>query len=140
MIIIENTLVSEDVLDEKFVCDLKACKGHCCVEGDEGAPLEEDEIQILEDIQEAVQPYMTEKGKQAVKDQGFYVVTDDNELATPLVDNEACAYVYYDKGIAQCSIEKAHSEGKIDFKKPISCHLYPVRITKNANYDAVNYH
>ncbi|NQY66334.1 MAG: DUF3109 family protein [Flavobacteriales bacterium] len=140
MIIVEDTLVSEDILDVKFVCDLKACKGKCCVAGDEGAPLEEDEIEILEEIRDKVEPYMTEEGKAAIAKQGVYVVTDDNELATPLVGDEQCAYVFFEKGTAKCAIERAESEGKIDFKKPISCHLYPIRITKNENFDAVNYH
>ena len=140
MIIVENTLVSEDILDVKFVCDLNACKGQCCVQGDEGAPLEKDEIEILKEIKEEVLPYMTEEGIRVIEKEGVYALSDDNELVTPLVNKEHCAYVFFDKGIAKCAIEKAFDEGKIEFKKPISCHLYPVRVSKNENYDAVNYH
>ena len=140
MIAIDNTLVSEDLLDKKFVCDLSACKGACCVAGNSGAPLEQEEINILENIYEDVKPYMSREGIAAVEEQGFYVVDEDNELALPLVNDKQCVFVTYEKNIAKCAIEKAHAEGKTEFKKPISCHLYPVRINKYKDYDAVNYH
>lgn len=147
MIAIDNTLVSEDLLEKKFVCDLNACKGACCVEGDAGAPLEKEEVKILEDIYDRVKPYMLEDGVKTIEKYGFYVVDeDDGDWCTPLVDRKPsdthsgrCAFVMFDNGIAQCAIEKAYYEGKVDFKKPISCHLYPVRITKYKDYDAVNY-
>lgn len=139
MIAIDNTIVSEDLLEKKFVCDLNTCKGECCVAGDSGAPLEESELKILEEIYEKVKPYMATDGIQAVDEQGVYVIDGDNDLTTPLVDGKHCAFVLFEKGIAKCSIEKAYNEKKINFKKPVSCHLYPVRITKHKSYDAVNY-
>ena len=148
MIAIDNTLVSEDLLEKKFVCDLNACKGACCVEGDMGAPLEKEEAKILEEIYPKVKPYMLEEGIKAVEKYGFYVVDeDDGDWCTPLVDKKPsskhpgqCAFVMFEKGIAKCAIEKAYYDGKVSFKKPVSCHLYPVRITKYKDYDAVNYH
>lgn len=141
MIAIDNTIVSEHLLEKKFVCDLNACKGECCVAGDAGAPLEKEEIQILEDIYEEVKPYMSKAGIKAVDKQGFYVIDEDNEYTTPLINGKECAFTVFNKNdIAGCAIEKAHAEGKVDFKKPISCHLYPVRISKYKDFDAVNYH
>lgn len=139
MIAINNTIVSEDLLEKKFVCDLNKCKGECCVAGDAGAPLEEDELEILEKIYEKVKPYIPADGIQAIDEQGLYVIDGDNDLTTPLVDGKHCAFVLFEEGIAKCSIEKAYNEKQIDFKKPVSCHLYPVRISKFKNYDAVNY-
>lgn len=141
MIAIENTLVSEDLLEKKFVCDLNACKGACCVEGDSGAPLEENEAHILEEIFDDIKPYMRPEGITAVEEQGKYTVDVDGDLVTPLVKGKECAYVYFDENnTALCAIEKAYKEGKINFQKPVSCHLYPVRITNYKEYDAVNYH
>jgi hypothetical protein len=142
MIAIDDTLVSEDLLERRFVCDLNACKGACCVAGDSGAPLEKAELPMLKSVLDAVKPFMTLKGQRAVEKHGAYVIDDDGDYTTTLVSEKAeCAFVYFDeKGIAKCAIEKAHAEGLIGWKKPISCHLYPVRITKYKKYDAVNYH
>ncbi len=142
MIAIKNTLVSENLLEKKFVCDLSACKGACCVEGESGAPLEESEIQKLEDSYQNVRPYMNKKGIKAIEKQGKYVVDSDGDFVTPLVGKEKeCAYVFFDENkIAKCAIEQAWLDKKIEWQKPISCHLYPVRITKHKHYDAVNYH
>jgi len=142
MIAIDKTLISEDLLDKKFVCDLNACKGACCVAGDSGAPLDKDELPILESVLDEVKPYMVKKGIKAIEKHGAYVVDSDGDYTTTLVSEGAeCAFVYFDeKKIAKCAIEKAHQEGKINWQKPISCHLYPVRITEHKNYDAVNYH
>lgn len=141
MIAIKDTLVSEDLLERKFVCDLNRCKGACCVYGDAGAPLEEQEVGIMEDILDEVKPYMTEAGLNSVDKNGVFVVGYDGELETPLVDGAECAFVNFDEqGIAYCAIEKAYEDGKVDFKKPISCHLYPVRVKNYPDYQAVNYH
>ena len=141
MIVIENTLISRNIVEKKFVCDLSKCKGECCVAGDAGAPLEESEIPILEELYPLYKEYMTEKGVKTIKKHGFFEYGDKKDLLTPLVRKDKyCAYVYFDGGIAKCAIEKAFLEGKINFKKPISCHLYPVRITKYRDIDAVNYH
>ncbi|PIY08920.1 MAG: DUF3109 domain-containing protein [Flexibacter sp. CG_4_10_14_3_um_filter_32_15] len=141
MIPIKNTLVSDNVALTQFVCNLSKCKGACCVEGEMGAPLEDNERHILEDIYEDVKPFLTEEGIEAIEKNGKYVLDEDNEFSTTLIErNTACAYVTYDeKGITKCGIEKAFEAGKIDYQKPISCHLYPIRITKYASFDAVNY-
>lgn len=141
MIAIGDTIVSEHLLEKKFVCDLNACKGECCVAGDAGAPLDEDELEKLKEVFPAVKPYMQKAGVKAVEKQGVYVFDEDGDYVTPLIDGKECAFTIFDeKGIAKCAIEQAYLEGKIDYKKPISCHLYPVRITKYKEYDAVNYH
>ena len=139
MLAIENTLVSEDVIDKAFVCDLNKCKGACCVMGDMGAPLDEDELPVLRKIYNKVKPYMSHAGIKAVEKQGLYINEGGGEYTTPLIKGKECAYVYFHNDIAFCAIEKAYLEGKIDFKKPISCHLYPIRITKHKDYDALNY-
>ncbi|MEO5675312.1 MAG: DUF3109 family protein [Chitinophagales bacterium] len=140
MIVIDRTLVSEELLDKEFVCALDKCKGACCVEGDSGAPLEWEETSVLEKILEEVKPYMMEEGINAVKKYGAWVIDSEGEFVTPLVEGvKQCAYVFFEKGIAKCAIERACREGKINFPKPVSCHLYPVRIKKQAEYDAVNY-
>lgn len=141
MVAIDKTLISEDVFDKKFVCDLNACKGACCVAGDSGAPLDKDELEVLDSVLEQVKPYMTKKGLKAVEKHGTYVVDSDGDYTTTLVSEKAeCAFVYFDDNkIAKCAIEQAYYDGKITWKKPISCHLYPIRITKHKSYDAVNY-
>ncbi len=141
MIAIDKTLISQDLLEKKFACDLNACKGACCVAGDSGAPLDKEELEILDSVVEKVKPYMVKKGIKAIEKHGTYVVDGDGDYTTTLVSPGAeCAFVFFDeKKIAKCAIEQAFYEGKIDWKKPISCHLYPVRITKHKEYDAVNY-
>ncbi len=141
MIAIDKTLISQDLLEKKFVCDLNACKGACCVAGDSGAPLDKEELEILDSVVEKVKPYMVKKGIKAIEKHGTYVVDGVGDYTTTLVSPGAeCAFVFFDeKKIAKCAIEQAFYEGKIDWKKPISCHLYPVRITKHKEYDAVNY-
>lgn len=140
MIVVDNVIVSEDIAFVNFCCDLKACHGDCCVEGDEGAPLLEDEIGEMEDILEEVQPYMTEAGKKVVDKSGVFDYGADGSYVTPLVNDRECAFVYFEDGISFCAIEKAYLEGKVDFRKPVSCHLYPIRITEYKDYDAANYH
>lgn len=140
MIAIENTIVSEHLLEKKFVCDLTVCKGECCVDGDSGAPLEAEEITIMEDIVDAVKPYLPESGVKAIEEQGVFVIDDDGDYTTPLVEGKHCAFTYFENEIAKCGIEKAFYEKKVNWKKPISCHLYPVRVTKYKDYEAVNYH
>ena len=140
MIAIGDTLVSEDIIEKKFVCDLHACKGACCVKGDYGAPLETDELAIIDEIYDKVKPYMTENGIKAVEKQGRYIEYEKKEWVTPLISGRECAYTVFENGIAKCAIEKAYYDGKIDFKKPVSCHLYPIRINKMKNtVEAVNY-
>jgi hypothetical protein len=140
MIAIDNTVVSEDLLEKKFVCDLTRCKGACCVEGESGAPLEESELKQLEKVYPIIKDTLTKEGRESIEEQGLYVIDDEGDIVTPLVGGyRECAYTIFEKGVAKCSIEKAFFEGKTKFRKPISCHLYPVRITKYKAYDAVNY-
>lgn len=138
---IKDTLVSEDILKEEFVCDLKACKGACCVQGDSGAPLEVKELLKIEDHLETVKPYLNEKSLKTLELSGPYEKDIDGEFVTTLNSGKECVFTVFDsKGQASCGIEKAYLDGKIDFQKPVSCHLYPIRIKKLKYYDAVNYH
>jgi Fe-S-cluster containining protein len=139
MIQIKDTVVSEELLKRKFVCNLDACKGACCVEGDAGAPLNEDELEELENVFETVKPYLPQKNIEALEED-LYTIDHDGEYVTQLVSGKECAFVFYDeKGITKCSIEQAYLDGKTNFKKPISCHLFPVRLTKYKSFTAVNY-
>jgi len=142
MIVIDDKTISDDVVEEQFVCDLNACKGACCIEGDFGAPLDKDELPILDKIYETVKPLLTEDGINTIEKHGKYVyVKETKEYCTPLMEkSKGCAWLAHDeKGIVICAIEKAYRAGMLDWKKPISCHLYPIRITKYKHYDAVNY-
>ncbi len=139
MIVNGNNLISEDIAQSYFICDLTKCKGACCVEGDLGAPLEKGELPLLEEIYERVKPFLTKAGIKAIETQGKYVFDREGEYSTPTVDGKECAYVVKENGILKCGIEKAYEAGETDFRKPISCHLYPVRVTKYKNYDALNY-
>lgn len=140
MIVNGKSVISDDIKENFFVCDLSKCKGACCVEGDLGAPLEKDELAILDSIQEEVMPYLSDAGKESIDNQGSYILDEDNEYSTPTIDGKECAYaVYNDKGILKCGIEQAYLDGKIQFQKPISCHLYPIRISKYEQFEALNY-
>jgi len=141
MLQIDDTIISLDLLDESFVCDLTTCKGNCCIEGDDGAPLEESEVKIIEDLLPLIWDDLTEKSKEVIKKQGVSYIDDDGEPVTSIVNGDECVFTYTDaSGICKCAIEKAFREGKTDFYKPISCHLYPVRLQKYEDYIAVNYH
>ena len=143
MYIIDNILVSTDVAKEQFACNLTACRGACCWEGDFGAPLEEEELAILDEIYPAVAPYLNAAGRAAIAAQGTSTPNPEGAgYDTPLVDGAACAYMTInDQGMAQCGIEQAHRDGRIGWKKPISCHLYPIRVKRKpeANFEALNY-
>ena len=135
-----KTIVSEEILDNDFVCNLSACKGKCCIDGEAGAPLDEDELLILMDIYPKVKPFLRAEGIQAIEDQGLFV-TDEGEYETTLIDGKDCAYSIFDEnGTVKCGIEEAYNQGAINWKKPISCHLYPIRITEYIEFSAVNYH
>jgi len=136
-----KTIVSEEIFEKKFVCDLSACKGACCVDGDAGAPLEKEELQILEEIYPIVKPYLRKEGVSAIEKQGVYTTNKEGEHETPLINNTDCAYVIFDdKNTALCAIEEAYNQGEVTFKKPVSCHLYPVRVRDYTEFFAVNYH
>jgi hypothetical protein len=140
MIKVGEVLVSDDIAQKEFVCNLTKCKGACCVEGDFGAPLLESELAILEEIYPQVKPYLSKEGIAVIEKEGTHTVDDEGELCTPIIGGRECVYAIYDeKKILKCGIEQAYNDGKISFKKPISCHLYPIRITKKKNFEAVNY-
>ena len=138
---IDDTLISEEIISEEFVCNISKCKGQCCVSGSAGAPLEKEETKILEKLYNKISPFLSKKGRMAIKEQGNYVIGFDGDLETPLIENKECAYTVFDKsGVAQCGIEKAYNQGAIKWNKPISCHLYPIRVNKYPTFTAVNYH
>lgn len=140
MFIIDNVLVTDEVIKAYFACNLGACKGACCIEGDGGAPLTEQETEILEDLLPILEPYLRPEGLAAIEAQGTWVEGSDGEPETPLVNGAECAYVIFDNGVAKCGIEKAWELGKVDFPKPISCHLYPIRIQPGRPYEVLRYH
>lgn len=133
MLIIRNIIVSEEIIENNFVCNLSACKGACCWEGDYGAPLETAELEVLEKIYPIVKPYLTPEGRKAIEKEGLFSYSKEaGEFGTTLVDKAACAFMTINKqGVAQCGIEQAWLDKKIDFQKPVSCHLYPIRIQEN---------
>jgi len=135
-----KTIITEDLFEKEFVCNLKACKGICCVEGDSGAPLLEEEKKILDQIFDSIKSYLTPEGLEAIKKQGKYVIDQEGELTTPLINNKECAYVTQNEdGTYLCGIEKAYLDKKITWQKPISCHLYPIRVKDFVEFQAVNY-
>ncbi len=143
MLIVQDKLISDDVIEKQFLCNLSACKGACCWEGDFGAPLEPEELDTLKEIYEAVKPFLSPAGIAVIEAEGTSVFQEEtDDFATPLIAGGPCAYMTYDElGIAKCGIEQAHKAGVIDFKKPISCHLYPIRINKvpHGEFEALNY-
>ncbi|MCS6905240.1 MAG: DUF3109 family protein [Bacteroidia bacterium] len=140
MLIIENVVIPDDVLNSEFACKLSACKGACCLVGEAGAPLTPEEADYLQQNYSAIAPFLTQKGKKTISEQGTTVVGEDGELETPLVNKkEECAYAVFENGIIYCGIEKAYYAGAIDFQKPISCHLYPVRITHKDGLEYLQY-
>lgn len=137
---IGDKLVSDEIFEKEFVCNLGACKGVCCIEGDDGAPLTLEEVDLLEEHVDAIKPYMTEEGIGTVERKGVFYMDQDNEPVTALVKGAECAFVFRDnEGITKCSVEQAYRDGKIEFNKPISCHLYPIRARKFRSFTALNY-
>jgi hypothetical protein len=140
MLLIGETLVSTDVIEKHFVCDLEKCKGACCVQGDSGAPLGQDELEEVEKAAPQIRDMLTDEGRESLDRYGYHVQDSDGDFVTPLVKGyRECAYTIFENGVASCAFEKAYMEGKITFRKPVSCHLYPIRIKKMAHYEAVNY-
>jgi hypothetical protein len=137
---LRKTIVSEDIIEKDFVCNLSACKGTCCVEGEAGAPLDKEETKILEEIYPKVKPFLRKEGVEVLEKEGAWITSDFGELETPLINHKECAYVIFDdQKTALCGIEEAYNKGIIDWKKPISCHLYPVRVKEYSEFSAVNY-
>ncbi len=140
MIELQNTILSDEIAEEYFFCDLAKCKGACCVEGDLGAPLEKEELPIIEEIIEKVRPYLSEASKKVLDRDGGYVLDHEGEFSTSTIGGKECVFaIYDDRGILKCGIEKAWSDGKIGFRKPLSCHLYPIRMKQYDEFIAINY-
>ena len=140
MIIIGKVIVADEVVQEHFLCNLSKCKGACCIEGESGAPLEYDELKVLEHIYDSIEPYLTSEGRDAIKKNGKFVEERKGVYKAPLIGGKACAYVNFNaNGIAYCGIQKAYDEGKINFEKPISCHLYPVRVKQANGFEYIHY-
>ena len=143
MILIGEILVSDELIKNNFVCDLKACKGACCIEGDYGAPLEKDEIKTIEDSLNVILPLLDEESRNKIESDGFHIYNEESKVhETSLMEDGACVFMGRNAlGISYCTIEKAQKEGLLEFKKPISCHLYPVRVSKNemTGFEALNY-
>lgn len=141
MIEIDDTIVSLDIVEDYFLCDLARCKGACCVEGDSGAPLEKEELAKLETVLPQVWNDLSSKAQEVIKRQGVAYVDTEGDIVTSIVDGKDCVFTCYDaRGICKCAIEKAYREGRVDFYKPVSCHLYPIRVTQYRDFRAVNYH
>ena len=139
MLRIGDTIFSFDILEKKFKCDLPRCLGNCCRYGDSGAPLSKEEVDILDEIWPDVKPYLRPEGIEVIENEGTSITDFENEKVTPLIGNEECAYSFLKDNIFMCGIEKAWSEGKISFQKPVSCHLFPARIKQYSDFKAVNY-
>lgn len=141
MIQIGDVVVSFDIFREKFCCNLASCKGECCVEGDAGAPVESEEVAELEKVLPVIWDELSDEARKVIRKQGVVYKDIDGDLVTSIVNSKDCVFTCYDeKGCCYCAIEKAFREGKVDFYKPVSCHLYPIRIEKYGPYQAVNYH
>jgi hypothetical protein len=141
MLQIHDTLISLDILQEYFLCDLSTCKGLCCIEGDCGAPVEESEVAELKAVLPIIWNDLSPQAQAVIEQEGVVGLDIEGESVTPIVAGEDCVYAYRDaSGICRCAIEKAFREGKTDFFKPVSCHLYPVRIAQYQGFRAVNYH
>lgn len=142
MIVIDNKLVSDEIIEEQFVCDLNKCKGGCCVDGDAGAPLSKEELVHLNEVYHAVLPYLDEENKNELQRQGRYVYDEEFGWVTPTIDSKVCVYGITDtNGIVKCGIEQAYNDGKVSWKKPVSCHLFPIRVqlSENRQTEYVNY-
>lgn len=141
MIQIDDVVISLDVLQERFLCNLDACKGECCIEGDAGAPVELDEVAKLEELLPLLWEELSPDAQAVIKKQGVAYADHDGEMVTSIVNGKDCVFTCYDeRGYCYCAIEKAFRAGKTDFYKPISCHLYPIRVGNYGPYKAVNYH
>ena len=141
MIEIDDKIISNELFEKKFVCDLQKCKGSCCVEGDSGAPLRSDEVNSIRKNINIIKEEMSPAGRSIIEDKDFYYVDEDGEEVTSLVNDKECVFVFRDENnIAKCSIESAYRKNKINFNNPISCHLYPIRVRQYESFMAVNIH
>lgn len=140
MIEIEGKLISDEIIEEEFVCDLDKCKGGCCVDGDTGAPITQEEAENIKALYPLLKPLLTPRAIELIEEEGTHSLDEDFGLVTPTLNGGICAYGYYDeKGIVKCAIEKLYRDGQSDVNKPISCHLFPIRISETSDYDLLNY-
>ena len=140
VIVIDKVLISDEVIEEQFVCDLNKCKGGCCEDGDAGAPLTREEMKIVDNVFEIVKPYLTKEGLASIKKSGFYQFDREFGWVTPTIEGKMCAYGFRDKkGIIKCAFEQAYYDGKIEWKKPVSCHLFPIKTKKTKEFELINY-
>ena len=138
---IGDVLISDEVLTERFICDLQDCMGACCIEGDAGAPVDLDEVMQLEEVLPEIWNDLSIPARKVINQQGVVYADPEGQLVTSIVKGKDCVFTCYDeKGCCYCAIEKAFREGKTQFYKPISCHLYPIRIKKVGDMEALNYH
>ncbi len=140
MIQIGDKIISTELFENHFICHLEKCRGMCCVYGDAGAPLEESEARMLEEEFESIKPFLRKEGVEAIEEKGTWEFDGDGDRVTPLMGHDDCAYSVLDNGIARCGIENAFNSDRTDFRKPVSCHLYPIRLSKIGNNIALNYH
>ncbi|MFT4603365.1 MAG: hypothetical protein ACI9W4_000079 [Rhodothermales bacterium] len=139
MFAVDNILISDDLIAAPFACNLGACHGACCVVGDSGAPLEEDELDAIEEALEIVGHTLRPEARAVIAEKGPWEETAPGYYATTCVGDAECVFVTYEGPVAKCSIQQAHNEGKLDFPKPISCHLYPIRVEELGDYETLNY-
>jgi len=139
MIQIGSTIISLDVIEKEFICDVAKCKGVCCIEGDSGAPVTDEEIAILEKELDKILPFLPPQNKQVLKNNGVFYVDQEGDKVTTLVNNAECAFVLQEDGILSCAIERAWNKGLVTIPKPISCHLYPIRCRQYRDFEGINY-
>jgi hypothetical protein len=139
MLQIDDKIVSLDILEKNFVCNLEKCKGYCCVHGASGAPLDQGEAEILRNEFPQIKPFLSQSGIESIEKQGIPMIDSDGDEVTPLINGKECAFTVFEKGIAKCGIEKAFLAGKTTFRKPVSCHLYPIRVKRYSGFYALNY-
>jgi hypothetical protein len=139
MLQIDDKIISLDILEKNFVCHLEKCKGYCCVHGASGAPFGEGEVELMKKEYPKIKPFLSEEGNAAIEKQGLAIIDSDGDEVTPLINGKECAYAIFEKGIAKCGIEKAYFAGKTSFRKPVSCHLYPIRVKHFSGFYALNY-
>ena len=141
MIALGDTLISEDVFEAMFACDLSKCKGACCVEGESGAPLEEDELEKIEAVFDVIKPHLRPEAMKVIEQVGLFEVDQDGDYVTPIINGKECVYATFDaNGTAKCAFEQAWRRGETQWPKPISCHLYPIRIKELQDFSALNVH
>ncbi len=141
MIEIDGKVINTEIFRRRFICDISKCKGTCCYDGDSGAPLEEDELEKLTEVYPTVKPYLSDEENEEIAKQGLWVTDRDGDLVTPIIRGCECVYTNREEdGTWSCAIEKAYREGKTKWRKPISCYLYPIRVSKTRKYEMLNFH